>query len=391
MKIAVLDWKSFGREDIKEAFEELGHEVMECPFSDASKEDTTSVAALEKQMRTILPDFLFSFNYYPVAAIVCKNLDIPYVSWVYDSPYVRMYHYTIAYPTNYVFVFDSAVYEEFHRGGVSTVYYLPMAANTARLAKLQDFEAFDKTQWKLQHEVAFVGSLYTEEHCFYERLTGISEYTRGYLEGLMEAQKLVYGYNFVQDLLPEAIVTDMRKSLPMQVHSGGVESMEYLFAQYVINRQITATERLEILTDVAKKYGLDLYTIDQTLQLPGCVNHGVVDAYQYAPYVYKQAAVNLNITLRSILSGIPLRAFEIMGAGGFLLTNFQSDFLNFFTPGEDFVYFENKADMMDKIAYYLKNEEERCQIAQNGFNKVAKQHTYLHRAEEMICCLKGMQ
>lgn len=389
MKIVMLSWKSFGGEDMIAAFEELGHSVTECPFSDASEENEAAVRELEKQVRSMEPDILFSFNYFPIAAIICKNLNIPYISWVYDSPYVRMYHYTIAYPTNYVFVFDSAVYAEFYKEGIATVYYLPMAANTMRLKQMNDFDGFERTLWKLQHEVAFVGSLYTEKHRFYDRLNGICDYTRGYLEGLMEAQKLVYGYNFIQELLPDNIVEDMRKSLPMQIRPGGVESIEYLFAQYVINRQITTTERMGLLTSVAAEYGLDLYTPDATLQLSGCSNHGSLDAYAYAPYVYKSAAINLNITLRSILNGIPLRAFEIMGAGGFLLTNFQTDFLNFFTPGEDFVFFESKADMLDKIGYYLKNEEERCQIARNGFEKIASGHTYVHRAEEMISYLKG--
>ena len=73
-----------------------------------------------------------------------------------------------------------------------------------------------------------------------------------------------------------------------------------------------------------------------------------------------------------------------MGAGGFLLTNYQSDFLNFFIPGEDFDYFESKSDLIDKIDYYLKHDEERKQIAQNGLEKIKMHHTYLHRAEEML-------
>lgn len=389
MKIAMLVWDCFGREDMKEAFMELGHSVTECPFSDASEEEPKEVRGLEKQIRDAAPDFVFSFNYFPIAAIVCKNLGIPYVSWVYDSPYVRMYHYTVAYPTNYVFVFDSAVYLEFHREGIPTVYYLPMAANSRRLMGLNETAAFEGTAFSPRSKVAFVGSLYTEKHRFYERLTGISEYTRGYLEGLMEAQKQVYGYNFVQELLPEQMIQEMRKFLPMQVRPGGVESMKYLFAQYVINRQITAQERMELLTVVAARYGLDLYTPDRTLKLPGCTNHGPVDAYSRAPYVYKTAAVNLNITLRSIINGIPLRAFEIMGAGGFLLTNFQTDFADFFIPDEDFGYFESKADLMDKISYYLKNEDERCAIAGNGMRKIASGHTFVHRAEEIISYLKG--
>lgn len=389
MKIGMLTWDSFGKEDMTAAFTELGHSVVQCPFSDDSDtNEAASVRELERNIRKVSPDFLFSFNYFPAAAIACNNLGIPYVSWVYDSPYVRMYHYSIVYPTNYIFVFDSAVYTEFHKEGISTVYFLPMAANAARLQQMTDFEVFEKTGWKLQHEVAFVGSLYTEKHQFYQRMTNLSDYTRGYLEGLMEAQKKVYGYNFIQELLNKEIIEDMQKALPMQVRPGGVESIEYLFAQYVINRQITSSERRELLTAAAENYGLDLYTPDQTLELPGCTNHGALDAYKYAPYVYKTAAINLNITLRSILKGIPLRAFEIMGAGGFLLTNFQEDFLLFFTPDEDFVYFESEADLLDKIFYYLKNAEERCQIAQNGFQKIVSGHTYIHRAEEIISYLK---
>lgn len=167
----------------------------------------------------------------------------------------------------------------------------------------------------------------------------------------------------------------------------GVESIEYLFAQYVVNRQLTAVERLELLTEVAAGFGLDLYTPDKSFRLKGAVNHGGVDYYDYAPYVYKTAGINLNITLRSILSGIPLRAFEIMGAGGFLLTNYQADFMDFFVPDEDFVFYENKRDLMDKISYYLKHETERAQIAENGFKRIAAQHTYRHRAEEIVGCL----
>ncbi len=389
MKIGMLIWDSFGKEDMREAFVKLGHSVEECPFLDNGEpEDTAAVKELERHIKDISPDFLFSFNYFPIAAIACKNLGIPYAAWVYDSPHVRMYHYSIAFPTNYVFVFDSAVYEEFHKGGVSTVYYLPMAANTERLQKMMDLKGFSETIWAPRHQVAFVGSLYTEKHQFYQRLTGISDYTRGYLEGLMEAQKTVYGYNFIQELLSDKIIRDMQKSLPMKVRPGEVESVAYLFAQYVINRQITALERSELLSLTAEKFGLDLYTPDQTVELAGGSNHGALDAYAWAPYVYKTSAVNLNITLRSILKGIPLRAFEIMGAGGFLLTNFQEDFFSHFTPGEDFVYFESKEDMISKIDYYLKNEDERRQIAESGFQKVAAGHTYVHRAKEIIDCLE---
>lgn len=338
-------------------------------------------------MQAFSPDFIFSFNYFPLVSLACKKIGMRYVSWVYDSPYVMLYSYTIIYPGNFIFVFDKDLYLEFHNAGISTIHYLPMAANTDRLSAMTDFSAFEKTHWKNQADIAFVGSLYTEKHQFYQRLEGITPYTRGYLEGIMAAQKQVYGYNFIQELLSKDITDDLMRILPMQPDAAGVESIEYLYAQYVVNRRITAEERTELLSAIGSRYSCDLYTPDKNLALPGCINHGPVDYYDMAPYVFKTAKINLNISLRSIKTGIPLRAFDIMGAGGFLLSNYQADFSESFVPDEDFVYFESKEDLLHKIEYYLTHEDERAQIAANGFEKVAAHHTYLHRVEEMLTYL----
>ncbi len=113
--------------------------------------------------------------------------------------------------------------------------------------------------------------------------------------------------------------------------------------------------------------------------------------YSYYEYlaVYKNSKINLNISLRSIQSGIPLRAFDIMGCGGFLLTNYQGDFMEHFVPGEDFVYYENRQDLVEKVTYYLSHEEERKQIAQSGYEKVKQFHTYRHRVAEMLRVIGG--
>lgn len=389
MKILMLEWKSFGNYDILSAFRELGHTVKTIPFSNKEvhhNEETES--ELVTQIRSFGPDFVFSFNYFPVVSLACKKTDMRYVAWVYDNPYVLLYSYTIIYPGNYVFVFDKELYLEFHSAGISTVHYMPLAANTDRLSSMTDLEAFRESTYCNQSDIAFIGSLYTEKHQFYNRLNGINEYTRGYLEGIISAQKHVYGYNFIQEILTRDIIDELMRVLPMEPDSTSVETVEYLYAQYVINRRITAIERTELLTAIGQKYPFDLYTPRQDIKLPGCINHGPVDYYDSAPYVFKNTKINLNITLRSIKSGIPLRAFDILGAGGFLLTNYQSDFADCFVPGEDFVYYESKDDLLNKIDYYLSHEDERRAIAANGFARTAANHTYRHRAEEILTYLR---
>ena len=170
----------------------------------------------------------------------------------------------------------------------------------------------------------------------------------------------------------------------MDPNPDGVETREYLYAQYVINRKLTGLERLRLLTAVTQKHTLDLFTLDPSFTLPNLRNHGTTDYYSEMPLVFKKSRINLNISLRSIKSGIPLRAFDIMGSGGFLLSNYQEDFLKNFTPGVDFVYYESEEDLLQKIDYYLTHDEERAAIAKNGHAQVAAAHTYRHRVREML-------
>lgn len=390
-KILLIEWKSFGNEDIKDGFKALGYEIISFPFSNQEEvhQDVVIEGNLIAKIQEVLPIFVFSFNYFPIISNACKKIDCKYVSWIYDSPYVLMYSYTINNSCNYCFVFDKAQYQEFQSNGIKTVYYLPLAANTKRLAAMQDFDSFSKSKWATQNDVAFIGSLYTEKHQFYDRLTNISAYTRGYLEGIMASQCQVFGYNFIEEVLPPSILEDMYKSLPMEPDATSVNSQEYLFAQYVINRQITVTERQEYLSAVSKQFSIDLYTPKESFTLEGCTNHGPIDYYDMAPYVFKTAKINLNISLRSIHTGIPLRCFDILGSGGFLLTNYQADFEDCYVAGEDYVYYESKQDLLDKIQYYLIHEEERSAIARNGFLRTKENHTYEHRISEILEIVLG--
>ena len=185
----------------------------------------------------------------------------------------------------------------------------------------------------------------------------------------------IQGVNLVDRFFPPQAMQEMVDILGIKPSYDSVATYEYLYSNYVINRKITSLERSEILTEIGKKYPVELYTSNTSFKPQGVTNHGEVDYYLSMPYVFKNSDINLNITLRSIQRGIPLRIMDIMGCGGFVLTNYQEDMLDFFVPGEDFVYYESRQDLMDKIDYYLAHEDERLRIAENGHRKVAADHT----------------
>lgn len=376
MKILFIEWASFGNEDMKEAFAAEGHTLVCFPFSNReARQDKATELRLTDTLQKETPDFVFSFNYFPLISNVCKKEDIKYISWVYDSPYVMLYSYTAINPCNIIYVFDKELCLEFQRAGINTVHYLPMAANVERLDRIQASPFL--------YDISFVGSLYTEKHNFFERMTTLSDYTRGYLDALMSTQMGIQGYNFIQESL-SPVMEDLYKALPMDSNPDGVETKEYLYAQYVINRKITGLERTRLIKAISQKHTFDLFTHAPDFKLPNLNNHGTVDNYQEMPLVFKQSKINLNISLRSIKSGIPQRAFDIMGSGGFLLSNYQNDFLDHFNPGEDFVFYESEEDLLAKIDYYLTHDNEREAIAGNGHDKITQLHTYRHRVKEML-------
>ena len=80
-----------------------------------------------------------------------------------------------------------------------------------------------------------------------------------------------------------------------------------------------------------------------------------------------------------------MRVYDVLGAGGFLVTNYQADFIeNGFLPGEDLIVYESKQDLISKVDYFLTHEKERVQITENGKRKIAMMHTYDNRIKEIL-------
>lgn len=379
-RILFLEWNSFCNEYMKRAWKAKGDYVVSFPFS--TKEDTRFDAELTKRIVMALLaqpfDYMFSFNYFPVAAMAAKACKIRYVSWVYDSPYAQLYSETVYYPTNDIRVFDSHEAAKLQKLGVSGISYFPLAADT------DYYDTFDsRKKPEYEAEVSFVGALYTDKRQqLYERFSALPPYEKGYLDGVVEMQKQVYGSNLLENMLTPDLLENMQKAVPLQPHPDAFATPAWYYANFYLGRRVTSLERTQLLTALAQKTALKVYTRDKNDVLSPCIC-GPVDYYTQAPYVYKNSRINLNITLKSIQTGIPLRVFDIMGCGGFLLTNYQEDMFAFFTPDEDFVYYTDEKDMLEKVDYYLRHDAQREKIAKNGYEKVKKFHTFHCRLDKL--------
>lgn len=384
MKILYITWDSFGSEDIGLEFKRRNYEIDEVWIN--AKEDTYSNRQLEKKIIHHLQqkpyDFVFSWNYFPSVAVACHTCKIKYAAWIYDSPLPSLWHSSVTLPTNYIFIFDKADYLQLKQKNINTIYFLPLAANVDRYDSYQ----MDKEIEEIYSvPISFVGSTYMESrYQGYRRFQKLDDYTKGYVNGLLNAQKLIYGGFILEDLLQPEIIEEMQQVYPIQLKEELGYSYAKHYGQIVLAIQLTGMERKEILEVLSEKYKLYLYTRKKTPWLPYAVNKGRAGHWKESCFIFRCSKINLNITLRSIRTGIPLRAFEIMGAGGFLLTNYQEDFFDFFEPGVDFVYYTGYEDLLQKTEYYLTHEEERQRIARSGYEKVKKYHTYQKRLDTIL-------
>lgn len=385
MKILFLEWNSFGNPFVKKEFEKRGYEIVCFDFPQKSEDTRGSeelASTIASRILEIKPEFVFSFNYFPVAAVASKACKVKYISWTYDSPYIQLYSKTIDYETNYAFVFDKAEYFNLRNKGINTVYYLPMAG---AVDTYDEIVVTEKEHQRYDADIAMIGSMYTEaKHRMFRHFANIDEYTKGFLEAIINAQKKIYGASIIESSLTEDIVKRVQKSCPIYARGDGYESAEWVLANYFIAREITSRERAEMIQSLSEKYKVSVYTGGDISAFKNVINKGTVDYYNEAPKAMKCAKINLNISLRSIVTGIPQRAFDIMATGGFLLTNYQADFQDYFEADKDYVYFESVQDLVDKTGYYLEHEDERIAIAQNGYDKVKEYHTYSNRVDEML-------
>lgn len=380
MNILIFEWKNFGIDDVCEALTNMGH-ACRCITTELVYERVS--AEFDKLFEEAMSesyDCVFTFNYNPVVSNNCKKFKLPYISFIYDSPLVTLYSYTIINPCNYVFIFDKTQYLELKNAGINTVYYCPLAVNVSRLER----QLVAPRSRSFHSDIAFVGSMYNEKHNLFDRFNNLPDFVKGYLNAIMEAQLKVYGYYFIEELLTPDIISELQKSVPLNPNKDGVETVQYLYSNYFIARKLAAMERKDLLGALSEQFNTCLYTPNPTPELPHINNRGPIDYYNDMPYIFADSRINLNISLRSIRSGIPLRAMDIMGAGGFLMSNYQADFYDYFTPGEDLVLYESKDDLIAKCRYYLNHENERLRIAANGHEKIKEFHTFEVRLREMF-------
>ncbi|MBP3197401.1 MAG: glycosyltransferase [Butyrivibrio sp.] len=393
MRILYYDWDEFNGEDCRDAMRRLGHCVdtfkLNMKGYDLTDEIDSKIRSLvlkEDDNGERYYDLLFSFDFYPNISEACQKYDMRYVSWVFDCPHYTLDSHHVNNPVNRIFVFDKILYENMRKKGVTTALYSPLAVNEKRLAKLcEELDAQTDGNIVYEHEVCFLGNLYDNEFNFYDQVKYLPEELKGYIDGIIASQERVFGVDFFseKDVMTNEKLEQLNKYINFE-KTGRYELDYNEILLDILRKKVTVNERHNIMSSMGKYFDTVIYTNPDARPIEGVNNLGLANYTTKMPRVFHRSKINLNISLRSILSGVPLRVVDILAAGGFLITNYQAEIAEYFEDGKELVIAYTPEDMVEKTAYYLEHDEERKEIAINGQKKVYREFAYTKLLPEIL-------
>lgn len=311
-------------------------------------------------------DCVFSFNYFPDVSRIALEKSVIYISWVYDSPHLTLNSLTVNNSCNRIFVFDRKLVDTMNARGIKHVYHMPLPARH-----------INASHKGYIHDVSFVGNFYDGEQDQYGSIKSFPLNIRGYIDGIIAAQHQLYGADLIETFIDEKYYETLKNYINTELGEDYYKSGFSIFGD-MVRKRVTMLDRVSVM-ETLYNHGhiVDVYSGKKHDNVHEKF-HGYADYDSVMPEVFAGSKINLNITLRSIRTGIPLRVMDILGAGGFCLSNYQEEFSDYMTDGKEIAWYFSEDEMVDKVSYYLEHDLEREQIALNGKTMAEKLFSY-HR------------
>ena len=149
-------------------------------------------------------------------------------------------------------------------------------------------------------------------------------------------------------------------------------------------------EREKLLSEV-KKLGVNLKIFGWKHWLNTSLSenyYGPLLSTEKIAKAYSLAKISLNSNLQPQNGGVNLKTFEIPAAGGFQVSDSQPELINILEPGREVETYETQDELLDKIKFYLSDDDKRNQIALAGHKRILQDHTINHRVKVILDIIK---
>lgn len=298
-----------------------------------------------------------------------EDFELPLVTWFVDDPRTIIMDRTIyGGPFSVALSWESAYLDSLRRAGFAVAAHLPLATDPRLFAPAAAPGAGEGAPCFVGNSMAAPAAY---EWAWIEAHPQLAAAVREALDsGRVTRETFAAG---LDALLPAALVAQL-------------DAHERRHAELLLF--VEGTRRLRA-------------HLAQTLHGEGVVFYGdegwgalLPEAGQAINYrrqladVYRQSAVNVNITSIQMADAVNQRVFDCPAAGGFLLTDAQGDLQTLFEPDEVARY-ESLDECRDLLRWYLAHPDARRAIAARAQRRVHAEHTYAHRLQHIAGIIRG--
>ena len=394
MKVIFIKlFESYFDVSVPAAMKRLGWEVEEETFYTPS--DFVHDARLQEMVHDRLKgrscDFVFTVNFWPVLAPVFDDLGMKYVSWSYDAPLRLTGTDEMERENNFIFLFDRGQVSDYQSKGITRVFHLPLGV---------DAPAFEKAlsaKSSRSYGVSFIGSFYASPYV--PILSAMDDYLRGLLQGILNAQKNLFGYYILPELVTDDITSKINERLlfvkrhPADFSQNAVQAANDFAGQvsrqnliYTMATRITCLDRLTLVAAASKVTDSFVCTGDVDAAkktLPGVTVHGHVDYYTEMPLIFRDSAISLCPSLRCISTGIPLRALDIMACHGLVMLPASEEAYEYLSNGWDCLIYSSYDEAFELMKHYTAHNTEVAAMKEKAYEKATTEFSMEHRLQQI--------
>jgi spore maturation protein CgeB len=352
-----VDSKIFIR-NVYDTLINMGHNVTLVPFADLLKEYNPLIHIGQSKKEYLSSEILKSYRQNKKKVMYDVFLSFLAESVIIPEMFEELKGeiYTINYTTNY------HQFEDLHKNiaphiSLNTYISLPhkkaydlVGANSYWLPMAANPDFYNVQNQNLLYDASFVGSAYASRPNYIWRI----------LQNDININ--VFGPGWLHNRISEKIIKDYIRYL----------RHPFLGCENKI-RDIDRNSRKVIIKLLNQKYPDKIGGVLSDVDM--------VKVYAGSKIILniQESRKNNDIVNHEVLYGANFRDFEVPMSGSMLLTQFSEELSLLYDEDKEIVTYKNEYEMIDKMKFYLKNNQQRKKIADAGHRRVLQEHTWEHR------------
>lgn len=324
------------------------------------------------------PKLIATVNYTEGLGDFATQHNVPLLCWEIDPTDGELRPLTSGADHLHIFTYRRANVETFRAAGFSQVEYLPIAADPETRRPLPLTED-DRS--KFGSKVSFVGSSLVQERESYERKyyllvehfrVGTPEWAQSLLAAALTEQAQdwsVYRVPSSFDELAPQLPPHIRKTLG---HCAG---------------EIASAQRRREYISRLLPVGIKVWGDPGWAVAAGEAYRGPAGHFGDLNRIYCGSTVNLDVNRLYQTDIVPMRIFDVLATGSFVLAEYSPTLEELFEVGVEVDCYRTADEMEQKVRHYLAHPDRAAAIASRGRSAVLERHTVRQRVRHMLAQL----